>query len=294
MLVGLAGRRISAVLLGDPALAILGRLAAVWGVPVVCVVHGLDVTWPNAAYQAYLRTFFWRRFDAYVCISKHTAGLVLAGGAPPERVFVVPVGVGAPACTARAEVDGNPVLLFIGRLVPRKGAAWFVRFVLPRLVAEFPALRMVILGRGPERARIEAAATECGTSDRITMAGAAGEAEKWALLARCDAVVVPNLPIAGDVEGFGIVALEAGAAGKPVFAADLEGLRDAVTDGVSGWRLPPGDAAAWTAALGSRLRDQAQLRRQGEIAREHVARNFDWDLIGERYAAVFERLARPS
>jgi glycosyltransferase involved in cell wall biosynthesis len=174
-----------------------------------------------------------------------------------------------------------------------RAPAWFVGSVLPALCAAFPALRLVIVGNGPERPMVKAAAREQGLADRITLAGTVGDGEKWSLLARCDAVVVPNLPVDGDVEGFGIVALEAGAAGKVVFAADLEGLRDAVADGVNGWRLPAGDAVAWTRALAVRLDDRRQLLAQGELAREHVRSNFDWDAIGERYAAIIERFAQP-
>lgn len=287
---GLVRGHVSVLLLGDPVLAILGRLAARYKVPVACVVHGLDVTWPNAAYQTYLRACFWHHVDAYICISSHTATVVRARGISDDRVFVVPVGVELHAGTNPATCDGDPLLLFIGRLVPRKGAGWFVQDVLPNLARIFPGLRLLIVGEGPERTAIEVAVREKCLADRVTFAGAVGDDAKWSLLARCAAVVVPNVPIDGDIEGFGIVALEAGAAGKPVFAADLEGLRDAVADGVNGWRLPPRDASAWTEALVARLRDRRQLEVQGAIAREYVTGRFNWGSIGEHYAGIIDRL----
>jgi phosphatidyl-myo-inositol dimannoside synthase len=290
LFVGLLSRRVSILLLGDPVLAILAGLAAPFGVRVLCFVHGLDVTWPSAAYQTYLGAFFWGRMDAYVCISHATAERVREQGVADECVFVVPVGVDRREGARAAMVEGDPLLLFIGRLVPRKGVAWFVRAVLPGLTHAFPKLRLLIVGEGPERAAVESAARENGVSGHVEFAGAVDEQAKWSLLARCDAVIVPNVPIPGDFEGFGIVAIEAGAAGKPVFAADLEGLRDAVTDGVNGWRLPPRDAAAWQRALGLRLADRYQLEAQGTIAREHVCRRFNWESIGEQYAAIVERL----
>jgi phosphatidylinositol alpha-1,6-mannosyltransferase len=292
VLAALVARRVTLLLLGDPVLSVLGAIARPFGVPVLCVVHGLDVTWRNAAYQAYLRALFWGRMDAYVCISESTAGVVRARAVGEDRVFVVPVGVVVRAPpAAHGEAGGGPRLVFVGRLVPRKGAAWFVREVLPALVRTFPSLRLTIVGEGPERGAIERAARERGVFGSIAFAGAASDEVKWSLLAECDAVVVPNVPVVGDVEGFGIVAIEAGASGKPVFAADLEGLREAVADGVSGWRLPPGDAKAWTHAMIGRLDDRAALAAQGAVAREHVARHFDWDAIGERYAEIVARFA---
>jgi glycosyltransferase involved in cell wall biosynthesis len=290
LLAGLLGRRVSVLLLGDPVLAFFAWLAARFRVPVACVVHGLDVTWPNAAYQAYLRSFFCRSMDAYICISRATAEQLRPHGVRPERVFVVPVGVEQRHGAKPAACAGDPLLLLVGRLVPRKGAAWFVREVLPGLTASFPALRLVIVGEGPDRTAIEAAVQERGLSDHVELAGAVGDDAKWSMLARCDAVIVPNVPVQGDVEGFGIVALEAGAAGKPVFAADLEGLQDAVTDGVNGWRLPPQDSAAWQRSLAIHLGDRQQLGVQGALAREHVTRNFNWESIGARYADIVDRL----
>jgi phosphatidylinositol alpha-1,6-mannosyltransferase len=289
LLAALLRRKVSVLLIGDPVLAALGWLAARFRVPVLCVVHGLDVTWPNPLYQAYLRAFFWQRIDAYLCISEYTADRVRERGVPARQVFVVPVGVADPEPGPEpASVDGDPVLLLLGRLVPRKGAAWFVREVLPALARAFPALRLLIAGEGAERANIEAAARERSVADRVVLVGAVDDRTKWSLLARCDAVLMPNVPVPGDAEGFGLVALEAGVAGKPVFAADIEGIQDAVTHGVNGWRLPAGDAAAWLQTLTLRLGDRWQLKRQGEIARDHVVRNFSWESIGERYAAIVE------
>lgn len=291
VMVGLARRRIAALVLGDPVLSILGWPARAAGVPVMCVVHGLDVTWPNRLYQSYLRAFFWQRFDAYLCISAHTAQLVRDGGVAAQRVEVIPVGIRRAPEVPPADLAGDPLLLFIGRLVRRKGASWFVRDVLPRLAAEYPEVRLVVAGDGPDGAPLRAAAQQAGIAAQVVCAGQVSERDKWALLARCDAVIVPNIPVPGDVEGFGIVALEAGAAGKVVFAADLEGLRDAVQDGVNGWRLPAADAVAWTEALKSRLRDRSRLRAQGELARAHVLAHFDWARLGERYANIVERFA---
>jgi phosphatidylinositol alpha-1,6-mannosyltransferase len=287
---GLVTRRVSVLLLGDPVLSALGALARLFGVPVLCVVHGLDVTWPNRFYRMYLRALFWGRVDGYVCISHSTAGIVRANGVDESRIFVVPVGVALRETAPGARREG-PVLAFVGRLVERKGAGWFVREVMPALARALPSLRLVIVGDGPQRDAVERAACERGVRANVEFAGRESEDGKWSLLAGCDAVVVPNVPVEGEVEGFGIVAIEAGAACKPVFAADLQGLRDAVAEGVNGWRLPAGDAAAWTRALLARLHDREQLAAQGAIAREHVARNFDWDAIGERYADILARFA---
>jgi phosphatidyl-myo-inositol dimannoside synthase len=284
-------RRISVLLIGDPVLGACGALARRFGVPVIATVHGLDITWPNPLYQAYLRRCFFGCCDVYVCISAYVRDLVRARGIPDAAIEVVPVGIAPPPAASKAfSADGDPLLAYVGRLVPRKGIAWFVREVMPKLCEHFPKLVLVAAGEGPEHAAIVAAARHAGVVSHVRLLGAVSEATKWALYRRCDIVVMPNVRVAGDAEGFGLVALEASAIGKPVAAADLEGLRDAVTPGENGWRFAAGNAQAWIDGLSIALRDRAALAALGSRARVYAQR-FDWNTIGESYAAIASRIA---
>lgn len=285
--VALCRGRVSALMLGDPLLAVLGRLADRFDVPVVIVAHGLDLTWPRPLYQAYLRAFLRGPRRGYVAISRHVRDLLVARGIPDAAIATIPVGVGAaPTTLEAAGRPAPPTLLFIGRLVARKGPVWFVEHVLPDLAKRCPGVRLVIIGDGPMRGALLRAAARI--PDAVEWLGTVDEDDKWRHLAACDAVVMPNVPRAGDVEGFGLVALEAGAAGRPVFAADLEGLRDAVTPGRNGWRLPAGDARAWIDALAAALGDRTALRAQGRQARTYVQEVFGWEAIARRYATLID------
>ncbi len=283
--------RISVLYLGDPMLALLGALVRGGGIPVLVTVHGLDVLYPNCVYQAYLRRFFWGRCDLYVAISERVAQLLESQGVVRSRIEVAPPGIDMTATpTPSTSTDSRgPRLLSLGRLVPRKGVGWFVEAVAPRLFARFPQASLVIAGEGPEERRIAAATRRLGISSHVELRGPVDEATKTRLLAACDAVIMPNIPKAGEVEGFGLVALEAGAAGKPVFAADIDGLREAVRDGENGWRLPPGDAEAWTEALLSAFADPEGLRGAGERAYRCVREHYGWTAAGQRYARIVDR-----
>lgn len=288
--------RISVLHLGDPALAALAWLPRLFGVPVAVTVHGLDITWPSVVYQAYLRLFFWRRMDAYICISRHVRDLVLAAGTPAEQVLVIPVGMGEPPASApepelAKELDGAfPVLLSVGRLVERKGLHWFLRDVAPAWLAANPSARLVIAGDGPMRPAIEAAIRELGLARQVLLPGAVSEARKAWLLERCDAVLMPNIDVAGDAEGFGLVALEAGRAGRWAFVADLQGLRDAVTEDCNGNRIEPGNAEAWLQALSAAGDDRATLLARGRQAHDFVVAHFSWPAMAAKYDRVLREL----
>jgi phosphatidylinositol alpha-1,6-mannosyltransferase len=270
-------------------LAPLGGIARRMGIPVSVTIHGLDVTYDNKLYRRWLRLHL-DRFDAYVCNSEATAEAAAEAGVPRERAHVFGIGVAVPTPSMDPREDQQ--LLFVGRLVRRKGLAWFVREVLPGLAAERPGLGLTVIGGGPEQRAVEAAAREAGVADRVRFEGVLDDAAKARWLARATVCVMPNVPIAGDIEGYGIVALEAAAAGCPLLAADLEGLRYAVIDGETGRLVPSGDACAWLRALREWLDDPAARAAAGARAREVVATERRWDDVIDRYVALFEGLSR--
>ena len=288
--------RVSVLHLGDPVLAALALLPRLFGVPVAVTVHGLDITWPSTLYQGYLRLFFWGRMDAYVCISRHVRDLVLAAGIPAGQVLVIPVGMGEPAGSApepelEAELAGAfPVLLAVGRLVERKGLHWFLREVAPKWLAARPSARLVIAGEGPMRQAIELAIQESGLEAQVRVVGEVSEARKAWLLERCDAVLMPNIDVPGDAEGFGLVALEAGRAGRWVLVSDLQGLRDAVTEDCNGTRIEPGNAAAWSEALTAACSSREALLARGQQAREFVTAQFSWAAMAAKYDRLLREL----
>jgi len=279
-----ARRDVALVHLGDPVLAPLALVPRAFGVPVVVTLHGLDVVHASPAYRVWRKTFL-RGFDAYVCISDATRAAAASAGLPPERLHVIGIGIDPPT-HADDKIREEDLLLFVGRLVPRKGLAWFVRDVFPALAATRPALRLAIVGDGPQRAAVEACARAAGLERRLVWS-ARDDAEKGRWLARATLCIVPNVRLPGDMEGFGIVALEAAAAGCPVVAADLEGLRDALAGGRAGTLLPPQDAGAWIRALGEQLDDRAGRMRRVESARAYVIRHCGWSGVIAAYERLF-------
>lgn len=295
---GLAFNQVKAVHLGDPVLSVLAVLARLRGVPVAVTVHGLDISYPNRGYQAYLRRFFWGRMQAYVCISSHVESMVESRGVEKRLIHRVPVGAPSPPDPVPgalpAAATGRPLLASVGRLVERKGIAWFVDAVLPGWMERHPDARFVIAGDGPERASIEASVRRRRLDGKVVLLGQIEEKEKWALLSASDLVVLPNLHVPGDIEGFGLAVLEAGASGTFVLAADLEGLRDAVIEQGNGHRVASGDPTAWAAALDALFADLGGLAAKGNRARSVVAAKFGWDAIGADYRRILEQLPHES
>jgi glycosyltransferase involved in cell wall biosynthesis len=173
---------------------------------------------------------------------------------------------------------GKRLLLTVGRLVKRKGVLWFVEEVVPRLGDDFV---YIVVGVGPELGAIRAAVQRHGLQERVILAGRQPDRLRNCLLNIADAFIMPNITVPGDVEGFGIAAIEAGACGLPVVAAGIQGIRDAVIDGVTGHLVGERDAEGFL----DRIRSLDLDRR---LIRERVQAYFSWEQIGLTYAEMLK------
>jgi phosphatidylinositol alpha-1,6-mannosyltransferase len=253
-------------------------------------VHGLDVTFSQPLYQR-LIPFCLRHLDQIVCVSRSTRDECLKRGIQAERCVAIPNGI--PIEEFRLVGDrldlipeletslgrslaGRKILVTVGRLVKRKGVQWFVEEVLPRLG---PHYLYVVVGTGPEQAAIQDAVIRRNLQDRVVLTGRWPDRLRNALLHAADAFIMPNISILGDVEGFGIAALEAGACGLPVIAAGIQGIRDAVIEGVTGFLVREKDAGEFAAKIETVELDRDHIRTT-------VVSRFGWKRVGREYARV--------
>ncbi len=167
------------------------------------------------------------------------------------------------------------------RLFPKNGVEFFVR-ALP-LVAQAVDAEAVVIGDGPERARLEALAGELGVGDRIDFLGARPHAEMPGLLRSADLAVFPSL-----VEATSVAALECMACGLPVAASAVGGLPEIIDDEVGGL-FPAGDPEAMAACL-TRLLAGGGLRTRGETGRERVVLKWSNERLVDRHLEVYEGL----
>lgn len=303
--IGFAGK-VELIHLGDPVLGVLGYLLGrILRVPVVVTVHGLDVIYPNWFYQRMV-SWLLPTFDAVIAISRAAQIECLKRGVRSARCFVVTIGVDAPSTDLhnRAEarkrlaaayglaLADQDVLLTTGRLVRRKGVAWFVDEVLPRIFRLRPGVFYLVLGAGPDEGRIREAIERVGLTDRVRLLGKVPDEALWDAYRACNLFVMPNIPVKGDMEGFGLVAIEAGLAERYVVASDLEGIRDAIVPPFNGELVSPGDSTALAVAISSRLADRAELDDLGRGSRRFVTDRFGWTRIVDDYLRIFDGCRR--
>jgi phosphatidylinositol alpha-1,6-mannosyltransferase len=304
---GFAGD-VEVIHLGDPALGLLGYLLGrILRVPVVVTVHGLDLIYPNWLYQQILSRVL-PTFDAVVAISRASRAECLKRGVQPARCYVVTIGVDPPSLDLpdRAEarnrlapscglaLGDRDVLLTTGRLVRRKGVAWFVAQVLPSIIRLRPTAFYLVVGTGPDEGRIRAAIEQAGLTDRVRLFGEVPNETLWDAYCACNLFVMPNIAVVGDMEGFGLVAIEAGLAERYVVASDLEGIRDAIVPPFNGDLVSPGDSTVLAETIANRLADRDELEDLGRGARRFVTTRFGWTRIIDEYLQIIDGCRRSS
>jgi glycogen(starch) synthase len=214
---------------------------------------------------------------------------------PAGRVDVVPNGVDDRAwharpravASARARFAGaGPLVGYAGRLVYEKGVQHLVHAV-PHLRRRHPGLRVVIAGDGPYREELVDQTRRLDLGDTVRFAGFMDATQLPAVLAATDATVVPSL-----YEPFGMVALEAAAAGAPLAVASTGGLAEIVEPGVTGVTFPHSDPDALAGAVDQLLRDEVFARRVARRARTMVSRRYGWATIAVRTADSYAAAQR--
>jgi glycosyltransferase involved in cell wall biosynthesis len=286
--------------LGDGLLAPLGWvLSKIKKKPYAVTVHGLDITYKNKLYQSAVSPHI-KKADRIICISKNTRRLCIESGCEAERCNVIPNGIridkknepnkkkARALLVERYNINADDlILLSVGRLVKRKGVAWFLRQVLPSL----KNTTLIVAGEGLEREKVNKAARGM---ERARILGRVDDELLQLLYSGSDAFVMPNIKVEGDVEGFGIVLLEAGQNGLYSFASNIDGIPEAVSENKNGRLLESGNAGAWIRELSKFEGKKDELETMGQQAREYVINNYSWERIAEEYKRVWREISGKS
>ena len=177
--------------------------------------------------------------------------------------------------------SGPPELLFVGRLEYEKGVHDAIA-ALPRIRRAHPGTTLTIAGDGTQQDWLVEQARKHRVLKATRFVGRLDHAELLAALHRADAAVLPS-----HYEPFGLVALEAAAAGTPLVTSNIGGLGEAVINGETGMSCPPRDVARLAEAVGAVLDDPAAAQRRARAARERLTSDFDWHTVADETAQVY-------
>jgi glycosyltransferase involved in cell wall biosynthesis len=285
---------------------------------IVVTLHGLDVVFPLGIYQKWALPKVAKAMDAFVCVSSATREECLKRGFDPEKVSVVKNGVDH-SIQNKSIIDvelvsknygikpQDKLILGIGRPVKRKGFSWWVEHVLPILPRDYryihigdippppgammrlipkPILKLwhLFMGITNDATRLSVLSQQADYQDQMILAGRVDDATKEALIARADLVIMPNIVDPGDMEGFGLVSLEAAIMGKTVLASGIEGITDAIIDGKNGFLVKAGDHVDWQKKI---VYHATHRDLSAEDIQRYTIENYKWAYMVDGYRKVF-------
>ena len=277
------------------------------GTPYLIYVNGGDLLRERRFARQAARRWSGRRLYSralgIVANSRWTADLasetLALFGARPVPIAAIDLGTDPDFFSPRRDTGalrrrlglGNaPLLLTVARLVPHKGHDIALR-ALSELSHELRDLRLMLVGEGHDRPRLETLARDLGVADRVIFAGVLTDDEIAEAYATATLYLgLSRIDNAIDVEGFGISFIEAAASGIPAVAGDSGGVRSAVRDGETGLVVPPTDIEAVTAAVRGLLTDTERRKAMGACARRAAEAHFNWDRVARETLDFARRL----
>lgn len=264
---------------------------------ILASTHGHEVGWsmlPGA--RSALRRIG-ENTDVITYVSRYTRGRFASAFGPRARLEYLPSGVDTarfrPDPAARAQLRDRyrlgerPTVVCVSRLVPRKGQDMLLK-ALPQIRRRVTGAALVIVGSGPHEEALHQLADESGVRADVVFTGAVPTAELPAHYAMADVFAMPcRTRGAGlDVEGLGIVFLEASASGVPVVAGNSGGAPETVIDGETGRVVDGRDVDELAEVISDLLEDPATAQRMGEAGRQWVIRDWNWDTLTARLSGL--------
>ncbi|MBU0708409.1 glycosyltransferase family 4 protein [Patescibacteria group bacterium] len=306
-------KKIDLIHIGDGVMAPLGfMLKVVTRKPVTMTAHGLDINFNYPLYKSVM-PFFFRQMDHVVCVSNATKEECIKIGIDRSKTTVIYNGIDSQRWQREItkkkakeklgrelgiDLKNKKVLLSVGRLAERKGVRWFIGNVMPKLPedyiliviggdSEVKGLGDLFLQVFTERALIQQIIVLHGLERQVKLVGRVSEEKLKVAYCASDVFVMPNIKVAGDMEGFGIVVLEANGAGLPVVGSRVGGLIDSIGANTNNILVEPKNSNSYVEAIRRIIQKQPDPQKVSE----ETFSAFSWVIIAGKYQKTFQSFA---
>lgn len=288
-------------------------LSKIFKIPHIVIAHGEEVNRSRGNIKLpsrrkitniLKRYFLWNTYKnaTHIVANSHfTLDLLTGGGVHPSQITVIHPGVDTNIFQPSTQKDfqliqdydlqDKKILLTVGRLTPRKGQDMTIK-ALKYITKQIPNVVYVIAGSGNYRSELEALANSLGVSSHVRFIGPISDKILPKLYNVCDVFLMPNRTTmnANDIEGFGIVFLEASACGKPVIGGNSGGVPDAILDNITGMLIDAGDPLNIARAVIHILENEKVAHELGKRGRSRVINSLSWEHSMEKFETVLKNI----
>ena len=270
------------------------------GIPYSCYVHGEDLeTAASSREQQFICKLVIKRATKIICNSQNSANLVAKfGEAARHKAVVLHPGVDSnkfvpaePNTEIRKNLNwlDKKVVITVGRLQARKGQDMMIR-ALPAIKKEIPNILYAVIGDGDCLTMLQNLAEERGVGDNVQFLREITDQQMIECYQQCDLFILPNRTIGNDIEGFGMVLVEAQSCGKAVIAGDSGGTKETMVIGVTGYIIDATNVANIATQVCELFMTPEKLISMGVKGRAHVVTRLDWKALTERAENLFSKV----
>ena len=260
-------------------------------IPLLSTSHGGDLFGLQGAILNRIKRWVIIKSRALTVVSRNMIDAVERLGVRKKEIYVIPMGVDLKKRFVPAEtMRGSDKLLFVGRLVEKKGLHYLIH-AMPLILNRHPHVTLCIAGDGPEKSNLKRLCKDLGIKGSVRFLGAVRNELLPALYQMSDIVVFPSV-IAddGDREGFGLVLVEALGCECPAVVTDLSAMEDIVEDGKTALVVPQKNVRKLAEKIVLLLENPKMRESLGREGRRYVLRNFDWTIIAGEYKKLIESI----
>lgn len=270
------------------------------GIPYLCYVHGEDLEASALSRELNsLTKLVMRSADKIICNSHNSASIVSrVDDSVNDKVTVMHPGADTkkfyPAEKKDDDFlsamgwDGKRVILTVGRLQARKGQDKMIE-AMPEILKRCPQAHYVIIGHGESRTQLELLIESLALQDHVQMLTDCDDETMIKCYQQCDVFILPNRTEGQDIEGFGMVLVEAQACAKPVIAGDSGGTKETLLAGETGEIVDATNVTALADVISAFIEDPARCEAYGNAGRKHAVQAFDWENAAINARSVFAR-----
>lgn len=316
---------ISVIHLNDGLMAAFSLwLKDITDLPIFVTFHGLDLTFPSFIYQKHVLHKI-KTYSGFFAVSSFTSRMLVKRGFDESKIHVVKNGVDISSqlltntnedalSSTLIPIKNKKLLLAVGRPVKRKGFSWFVKNILSELPEDFvfliagsfdqkqskleqiigflpsklSKLLCLFFGIPDDKIELRKLAKQSEYKNKLHLLPRLSDDDLNKIYSLSDLFLMPNIKVKGDMEGFGLVALEASVKGLPVLVSGIEGIRDAIQDEKNGYAIESEHAVVWREKILKLFSTGEQLAINAEAFRDYTVNNYSWNKMCFNYYRVLK------
>lgn len=276
------------------------KLAKELDVPLIVTLHGFDVTRslkdmlldfkPSFYNYVINKKELFEKADKFICVSDFIRQRAIEAGFPEKKLITHYIGIDVEKFSFREKILDDQIILHVARLVEKKGTTYLLK-ALAQVKENIPNVKLVIIGDGPLKAKLEDETKELGLQKNVDFLGVQPNivVQKW--LEKASLMCVPSIVAEnGDAEGLGIVNIEAASKGVPVVAFSSGGIVEAIVDNETGYLVEEKNYLELSQKLITLLKDRDLCRRFGENARKFVEINHNQSKQNKILESIYTEL----